>query len=391
VRRAGLSYTAAVATPVLMVSPLSRPGGAERAFASLVRRLPGFGFEPVVALLEPGPLADWLDGRCELIDARPTAPLHLARTAATVRRLRGLALRSGARAVVSSKTRGHLFGGPAALAAGLPAVWWVHETPPAGWLYRRRESWRRYHVEEPARWIPAARVVCGNEIAAAAQRRRTPGRPLCAIRPGLPVDEVAARRGEGAAVRARLGLGDRPLVGIVGRLDPIKGHDLFVEAAALVARERPDVRFPVVGGELVDADAGHGALVAARARELGVEGALVLTGHQADAIPWIDALDVLVIASRSEGGPLVLGEAMALGKPVVATRVPGPADVLEHGRTGLLVPHGDARAMAAAILELLSRPARAAALGREARASADQFCDRRMAERFAGVLAEVTA
>jgi glycosyltransferase involved in cell wall biosynthesis len=378
-----------LAIPILMVSPLARAGGAERAFATLARRLPDHGFEPVVALLERGPLEDWLDGDPELIDARPTRPLHLAHTARAVDRLRALARRTGARAVLSSKTRGHLFGGPAALAAGIPAVWWVHETPPHGWLYRRREHWRRYHVEEPARRIPAARVVCGHEPGVAAQRRRTPGRDVVAIRPGLPVAEVAARRGEGAAIRARFG--HAPLVGIVGRFDPIKGHDLFLEAAALVARERPDVRLPVVGGELLEAERGYGERLIDRARELGVADALHLTGHRDDAIPWIDALDVVVIASRSEFGPLVLGEAMALGRPVVATRVPGPAGVIEHGRDGLLVPPRDPRAMADAILALLADPARATAMGEAARARASEYCDERMAERFAAMLAEVTA
>ena len=377
-------------TPILMVSPFARPGGAERAFASLARRLPEHGFDPVVALLERGPLEEWLGGRCELIDSHPARPLRVARTARTVAGLRALARGSGARAVLSSKTRGHLFGGPAALAAGLPAVWWVHETPPHGWLYRRREGWRRYHVEEPARRIPAARVVCGHEPGAAAQRLRTPRRQVVTIRPGLPVAEVADRRGDGAAVRARAGLRGAPLVGIVGRLDPIKGHDLFLAAAALVARERPDVRFPVVGGELLDAHSGYGARLAGRARELGIEPALHLTGHEPDAIPWIDALDVLVIASRSEFGPLVLGEAMALGRPVVATRIAGPAGVIDHGRTGLLVPPGDPRAMADAILGLLAHPARARAVGEAARERAREYCDERMAARFAAMLAEVT-
>jgi glycosyltransferase involved in cell wall biosynthesis len=374
-----------------MVSPLSCAGGAERAFAGLARHLPDFGFEPVVALLERGPLEGWLEGHCEIVDSSPTRPLRLADTARTIGRLRRLARCSGARAVLSSKTRGHVFGGPAAMAADLPALWWVHEAPPHGWLYRRREPWRRYHVEGPARRIPAARVICGNDPYVAAQQRRTPGRHVVPIRPGLPVDHVARRRGEGRALRARLGLDGVPLVGVVGRLDPIKGHDLFIEAAALVARLRPDVRFAVVGGEVCAADAGHGAVLASRARRLGLDRALLLTGHQDDAIPWLDAFDVVVVPSRCEAGPLVLGEAMALGKPVVATDVPGAAGVIEHGRTGLLVPHPDPQAMAAAMLDLLAEPERAAALGRAARAGAAAFCERRMAERFAEVLAEVTA
>lgn len=374
-----------------MVSPLARAGGAERAFASLARNLPSFGFDPVVALLERGPLEEWV-GECELIDdARPGEPLRVHHTARTVARLARLARRSGARAVISSKTRGHVFGGPAAAAARIPAIWWTHETPPSGRLYRRREPWRSYGVEVPARRIPAARVVCGNERFADGQRRRTPAREVVSIRPGLPVEEVAARRGEGAGLRRRLGLGEVPLVGIVARLDRLKGHELFLDAAAHVARARPDVRFPVVGGELLEADRGYGDALRERAAATGLGGAVLFTGHQRDPIPWLDALDVVVIASSSEAGPLVLGEAMALGRPAVATRTPGAGDTIEHGRTGLLVPHGDPRALADAILRVLEDAGLAAALGGAARAGADAFCERRMAQRFAALLEEVAA
>lgn len=373
-----------------MVSPLAAAGGAERAFASLVRNLPSFGYEPVVALLERGPLEEWLDG-FEPIDARPAQPLRVHDTARTVGRLARLARRRGARAVLSSKTRGHVFGGPAAAAAGIPAIWWSHEMPPRGWLYRRREPWRSYAVEEPARRIPAVRVVCGNERLAARQRHRTPRREVVSIRPGLPVAEVAARRGEGLALRRRLGLDGVPLVGIVGRLDPIKGHDLFLEAAAHVARARPDARFAIVGGDLLEAMRGHGRELRGRAAALAIGDAVTFTGHQHDAIPWIDALDVVVVCSRSEGGPLVLGEAMALGRPVVATRAPGAEDAIEHGRSGLLVRSGDPRALAGSIVRVLDSPALAEALGDGGRAAARRFCERRMAARFAALLAEVTA
>lgn len=371
-----------------MVSPLARAGGAERAFASLARNLPSFGVEPVVALLEPGPLEDWLDDY-ELIDARPERPLRLDHTVPAVRRLARLARRSGARAVLSSKTRGHLFGGPAAAAARVPAIWWSHEMPPRGVLYRRREPWRSYGVEEPARGIPAAMVVCGNEQVAERQRRRTPRREVKAVRPGLPVEAVAARCGAGRELRRRLGLEGVPLAGIVGRLDRVKGHGLFLDAAARVARVRPDVRFPVVGGESMAVDRGYGAELRERAAALGLGGSVLFTGHEPDAIPWLDALDVVVIASVSEAGPLVLGEAMALGRPVVATRVPGPGEVVEDGRSGLLVPPDDPGAMAEAIVRVLGDADLARRLGAGARASAGEFCERRMAARFAALVEEV--
>jgi glycosyltransferase involved in cell wall biosynthesis len=372
-----------------MVSPLARAGGAERAFASLARNLPSFGLDPVVALLEPGPLEDWLGDHYELIDARPERPLRLDQTARTVRRLARLARASGARAILSSKTRGHLYGGPAALAARLPAIWWSHEMPPRGLLYRRREPWRSYGVEEPARGIPAAAVVVGNERVAERQRRRTPHREITTIRPGLPVAEVAARRGEGRELRRRLGLEGVPLVGIVARLDRVKGHGLFLEAAARVASVRPDVRFPVVGGESMAVDCGYADELRGRAAALGLGDSVLFTGHADDAIPWLDALDVAVISSVSEAGPLVLGEAMALGRPVVATAAPGAGDVIEDGHTGLLVPPGDPAAMAGAILRVLGDPGLAERLGRGGREHAGEFCERRMAARFAELVTEV--
>jgi glycosyltransferase involved in cell wall biosynthesis len=378
-------------TRVLLVSPLARAGGAERVFAALVRNLPRHGCEPVVALLEHGPLADWLGSECEVIPARPLDPLRIGSTAGTVERLRRLARRAGAGAIVSSKTRGHLFGGCAAAAAGLPAVWWVHEMPPQGTLYRRGEPWRRYHVEEVARRIPAAHVVCGNESASALQRRRTPGRSVVTIRPGVPVDELAGRRGDGGAVRRRLGHGGGPLVGIVGRFDPLKGHDTFVRAAELVARGRADARFAFVGGALLDGERELERRVRSRCDAGALAGRVAFAGHQDDPVPWLDALDIVVIASRSEGGPLVLGEAMALGKPVVATRVGAIGEVLEDGVSGLLVPPGDALAMAAAIRRLADDPAFAARLGRAARARANEFCDLRMSERFALLLTGLTS
>ena len=381
----------AVRTRVLLISPLARAGGAERAFAALAGELPRLGYDPVVALLERGPLEQWLD-EFELIDARPTQPLSSVRTLAAVERLRRLAQRTRAKVVVSSKTRGHIFGGPAARAAGLPAVWWRHEVPratarllgPRG----HRGSTRR---EALARRIPAACVICGNAHAAMVQRRIDARTRVATIRPGIPVASVAARSGDGAAVRAHLGWRDAPVVGIVGRLSREKGQHVFLRAAALVGADRPDARFLVVGGALLEQDVDYARRLPGLAAELGLGERVRIVGHRHDPVAWMDALDVVVIASRAEAGPLVAGEAMALGKPIVAARVPGVEEVVHHGRSGLLVTPNDPHALAAEILRVLADRAVAELLSAGAKARAWTFSDQRMAEGFADVLSEVVA
>jgi glycosyltransferase involved in cell wall biosynthesis len=143
--------------------------------------------------------------------------------------------------------------------------------------------------------------------------------------------------------------------GMVGHLKPEKGPDVFVRAAALVQREFPAAAAVLVGGgyqrdEIERLAARSGADV----RLLGVrDDARVLTA----------SLDVFVMPSRSEGLPVALLEAMALGRPIVATRAGGIPEVVRDGLTGLLVPADDPPALARAIVRLLSDRDLSARLG----------------------------
>jgi glycosyltransferase involved in cell wall biosynthesis len=153
------------------------------------------------------------------------------------------------------------------------------------------------------------------------------------------------------------------LVGIVGRIFPIKNHHLFLEAAALVAQEEPTARFVIVGDGLLRAE------VERQARALGLSDRVIFTGWRRD-LPSIYAdLDVLAVTSNNEGTPVSAIEAMASACPVVATRVGGLPDLIREGETGLLVPPGDAPAVAAAIVRLLRQPADARRLGQAGQAA----------------------
>ncbi len=153
-----------------------------------------------------------------------------------------------------------------------------------------------------------------------------------------------------------------PLVGMVGRLVPIKDVPTFLAAARIVLEPRPDGRFALVG------DGEERPARAALCRSQGLDGALRFFGWRRDLAPVYGDLDVVVNASRNEGTPVALIEAMAAARPVVATAVGGTPDLLGRGERGLLVPPAEPAALARAVIETLegSEAARRRALaGRE--------------------------
>ena len=158
------------------------------------------------------------------------------------------------------------------------------------------------------------------------------------------------------------------LVGILGRIFPIKNHRLFLESATQVAKQAPNARFVIVGDGILR------SAMERYAGDLGIQQRVIFTGWRHD-LPRIYAdLDLLVVSSNNEGTPVSAIEAMASGCPVVATQVGGLPDVIENGETGYLVPAQQPAALAAAMLKLISNPQKAEQMGRAAQLSVkDKF------------------
>ena len=358
-------------TPVLLVSPCGMIGGAERVFLGLARSLPALGFHPTAVVLQPGPLEDQLrDAGCKTYSLAGHRIREVVRTARTVQAVRGLVRSTGARAVVSNMWNGHIVGGLAAHAARVPSIFWQHVIPAPSLL------------ERVASAIPTRLVVCSSDAAVAAQRAVSPNRKICKVYPGVRMADVLSSRGKGQAIRRALGWEHNPVVGIVGRLEPGKGQQVFLQAAASVAVLHPDTRFVVVGGALLGSEGSYPNELRRLAVELGIADVTHFAGHQEDVHPWYDALDITVNASFVESFGLVLIEAMALGKPLVATAVGGPLEIVEDGVSGLLVPPRDSERLAKAIDRILTDPLLRSRLGRCAAERAKIFSEELMAERF---------
>ena len=189
-----------------------------------------------------------------------------------------------------------------------------------------------------------------------------PERKIRVIPLGLELAALAGALPRGV-LRREVGIEpEAPLVGIVGRLVPIKDVPAFLAAAQRVRERRPDAHFAVVG------DGDERSALEAQSRALGLEAALHFFGWRRDLPAVYGDLDVVVNASRNEGTPVALIEALAAARPVVATAVGGTPDLVGRDERGLLVPPGEPEAMAAAIVNAIegSEAARRRALaGRE--------------------------
>jgi glycosyltransferase involved in cell wall biosynthesis len=168
----------------------------------------------------------------------------------------------------------------------------------------------------------------------------------------------------GHDVRAELGIGpEAPVVGVVSGLRAHKAIDDLIRASARVARSLPALRVLVAGYGTPEEVARLTALVGT----LGLDGTVLLLGSRGDIPDILAALDVAVSSSTWEGSSLSVLEYMDAGKPVVATRVGGTPELIADGVNGILVEPRHPEALAAALLELLADPERAARMGRENR------------------------
>jgi glycosyltransferase involved in cell wall biosynthesis len=171
-----------------------------------------------------------------------------------------------------------------------------------------------------------------------------------------------------------------PTIGSIGRLSPEKGLDVLLRALV----DLPGVTAVLVG------DGPERDALEQLALELGVADRAIFTGRVPESRVYFPVLDVYVLASRNEGLPLALVEAMLASRPVAATDVGSVSEAIADGETGLLVPPDDAPALARALRSLLDDPARAAALGEAARARAvEAFSAQAMARQYEELYDEV--
>jgi len=327
-------------------------GGGQMSLCDLTRSIRGTSVRPLVILPRPGPLAEALDGFGVEWISMPVPPLLAGAGAGalrTIARLRRLVHARGVDILHSDSPR-------TALYAGLAAR-----------LSRRRHV---FHVRAARPSSAAADrllvALCDRVIAvsrAAAERSgavRTSDKTRV-VPTGLPPIDFLPRR------QARLFL-DLPqdvfVLGVVGRVETDKGRDDALAALPTVRRAAAGALLVFLGE--IDREGDWNRTLPLRAAASGVSGAVRLAGPVADAARLLKAFDVLLHPSRHEALPRVVLEAHFAGVPVVAAAVGGVPEIIDHGRTGLLVPPCDPETLGRAAASLMLDRATAGRLARAA-------------------------
>jgi glycosyltransferase involved in cell wall biosynthesis len=297
------------------------------------------GHELEFVFFEPGPWPTELGDagfRVEVIAAGRLRQAH--RWVATVARLRRIFRSRRPDVILNWAAKTHLYGSPAAVLAGMAdrVVLWQHVIPSHGW------------IDRCATLLPVAAIGCYCEEAATAQARLFPSRPVFVVAPGVPIPSADGSPAPLALPR------DVPVVGMVGRLQPWKGQDRLLKAQALLHERGRRIHTVIVGGDAYGLSPEYAASLPSLVGRLGLVEDVTMTGQVADAGPYIDQMDILVNASAPEPFGIVLLEGMARGVAVVAVDAGGPAEFIEHGRTGQLARSGEPVALAEALESLLA-------------------------------------
>lgn len=354
---------------LLLVVDSLEVGGAERHVAGLALALAQKGYGVEVACSVNGALSEPLETTG--VPVRPLAGGLVKRRVSLTyaRRLRKLVTERRFDLVHAHVYASAVAAAGATIDTGVPLV--ITEHTEALWQSRLARAISGWASRRAQRTIAVSSVIRERLV----QRDGVPPERITFI----PNAIVPGER-PGAPPELPAGLRERPVVGIVARLQPEKGVTNFVKAAARVARSVPEARFVVVGDGPLREE------LSVLAGQVGVRDQVHFLGVRSDVKGLMALMNVIAVPSLSEGSPLVTLEAMAAGIPVVASEVGGIPDQIRHNREGLLVPPDDPASLGVALIELLQNPERAVSLGEAGRLRATtEFGHERMVSRVENV------
>jgi glycosyltransferase involved in cell wall biosynthesis len=362
-------------------------GGGELLLAAHLAHADRRNFEPFVVCAGKGPLSDQLQKLGVPVAFHPVdRGMKVLRFSVprpdTAFRLAAEYRREGVDLIHSYTLETRNYANAAALLTGLPLVHTCQDT----WFGRNfgRLQWAAMNRLSSRILATSNTALNSLHVGSKLDPRR-----VKLIRAGIDIGRFAPRK-DSAAIRAEFGIGPTdPVVGIVSRFCAEKGFDVFFAAAARVVARFPAARFLIVGGAVLQSD-DYAERIHQLVRDLALGPRTIMTGFRDDVERLIACMDVLVSASTHESFGLTLAEAGACGRPVVATRSGGPAEIVVDGETGLLVPVGDSAVLADAVISLLADPERASAMGAAGRRRAEACFDiRTMVRKIETLYAEL--
>jgi len=355
-------------------------GGGERVFSQIIRGLNKERFSVFVASNPGGIFEKKLMEVGIKID-----PLDMTRryNIGTISQLKKIIKTKNVQIVHSQGGRADFFARIAARIANVPIIISSMAMLVEGYdvsilrkgLYVLIDRWTE-------RWVNKFIVLSEALRRSLIERHKIPPEKIVKIYNGIEIEEynpdLKEVRNKKLEVKRVLGLkNDVPVIGAIGRLVWQKGFEYLIRAAPEVLKKCPEARFLIVGeGPL------RNKLILT-SEKLNVADRITFTGFRSDIKEILASIDVLAMPSLLEGLPMVLLEAMAMAKPIVATRIDGITEVLENDKMALLVPAKNPHALAEAIVGILNDKAKANFFGQNAReAMKEKFSVKKMVEQI---------
>jgi glycosyltransferase involved in cell wall biosynthesis len=354
---------------ILYYEPSSGFGGSANALANLVNRLNNKKFNPVIAIKNYGFQIEKIKNseKLKLTDyGEPERLSNFGFFISFISKVLPEAIKlyfmikkkkislvhvntniiSGIPAIIASKV------------AGIPCICHIRQT---------RELIKREKIF--AKWV--YKFIVLNSTVYEMLKQTVPQEKINIIHDGVDLKEFI-QIGTGA-LRKEFNLDSEPVIGIIGRIIKGKGHKEFILTAEEVLRIRPNVHFVIVGDAKGGSDRYYNDIIDLVSKE-HLKNNVIFTGWRTDVKGILNDIDLVVQPyTLPEGLPNILIEAMALGKPVVTTNIPGPSEIVADGQTGFLVPSKDPLALAEAILKLLDNPQLAKQMGEAGRKRVEQL------------------
>ena len=345
-------------------------GGAERKLLELVREMDETRFRTVVCSLG---FTNTLQKEFESLDAKTVTFRRRGRfNPRLFFQLLRLVRREQIDVIMTTLFYADIVGALVGRLAKVKAVFFWETISSPGWLTWHRKWLYKLAAGSCTRIVSVSRATADFVV----DKREIPSHKVVVIPYGIDLAAYAPK--DGARIRESIGLNrNDPVIGMVGRLQPQKGHRYLVKAMEKVVKTVPDVKVVLVGwGGLQDE-------IETQIEEAGLKDHFVLLGLREDVSDLLNAFDIFTLPSLWEGLPNVILEAMATAKPVVASSVDGNAELVLDGATGFLVPPKDVDRLADALVHLLTHKDEAARMGRKGRKRVEEeFSLRQQVQRF---------
>lgn len=338
-------------------------GGGQRSLLLLLERLNRKKFKPFLVCPSEGGLVEKavLQGiETQIIKMGRIKSPNVLSTAATVFKLKALIKLKNIDLIHTDSPRQAFYAGRAAGLTGTPLIWHVRVSTP------EKKSFEKFLFNRAHRVIAVSKAASQRfEGFESAQEK------VVVIHNGVDLTEFTPQQPD-SRLREEFKIEkDWILVGTLGQLIPGKGQDVFLKAAAQVAKQIPKVKFLIVG----DGNRAYKQKLENLSNDLGLPGNVEFTGFREDIPRIMNLLDIAVLPSTThlEGLSRVIIEAMASSKPVIATSSGGNPEAVEGGTTGILVPPEDSHSLAESILDLIRDETKRNRMGQAGRKRAEKL------------------